>query len=510
MNRDQGQVQGPGAAYEDGPARIKRLWLQRRFSNPWYYIVPGVLLVILLVLDLYSRSAAWIFNRAMEKQELLRGTITAERILASPIGHVHFEGLDWKDPEGRRILYIPYGEFTVDILDALLQHFSSTSIERLAINDAKLSVRLNEDMSVDFIRQAAPGEKQKPKPKLKSRNEEKTEAQLLAEGEEKRQKQRQEMEREWKNFNHSGEWLDLHIFLDNCKIEVFYRERHYMLEAVRLDMDLNSRDQMKIKLATGPFGGTMIGSGIFLNGIIDFKKNVPQCDLTMLIDTVDPSSLGFGMDVHDSLSMALRFEGEVTHPIGKGTLHFDTLSIPALDFTNVDGEIYYEDAMLNFSEVFADVYGGKLAAEGWYNLDTRYYHISGHGDKLRAKKALPDANLQCFVELDITVDCKGSVQSTSYGGHFVSGKGRYRWLPFKSLAGQFHNLGKKLDFYDVKIDFGGLVATTDAFHIDNGKLMLNPIRVTDKDGNPLVTYDPSSKELIDDRRGAAAGMEEEE
>ena len=493
-----------GTTFKDVPARLKKFWLRRNFSHPLYYVVPGVLIGIALLLEIYSRSAAWIFNNAMEEQDLLRGTITAEYILASPFGYVYFEGLEWKDLEGKRILYIPEGEFTVDILDALLQRFSSTSIERLELHRAKLSVRLNEDMSVDFVRSSsAAREKDKnEKPKLKARNEDRTEAQILAEAEKKRERQRQQAEQDWKNFNHSGEWLDLHIFLDNCMVEVFYRERHYMLEAVRLDMDLNSRDKMKIKLATGPFGGTMVGSGIFLNGMIDFKKSVPQCDLTMLIDTVDPSSLGFGMDVHDPFSMSVRFEGEVTHPIGNGTLHFDRLRIPALDFSNVDGEIYYEDAMINFSEVFADVYGGKLAAEGWYNLDTRYYHITGHGDRLRAKKALPDANLRCLVELDITVDSKGSVQSTSYGGHFVSGKGRYRWLPFKSLAGQFHNLGKKLDFYDVKIDFGGIVATTDAFHIDNGKLMLNPIHVTDKDGKPFVTYDPDSKSLIDDRAGA--------
>ena len=497
-----------GTAFKDAPARLKRFWLRRNFSHPVYYIVPGVLIGFVLLLVIYSRSAAWLFNMAMEEQDLLRGKITAEYIFASPIGHVYFEGLEWKDLEGKRILYIPEGEFTVDILDTLLRHFSSTSIERLALNRAKVSIRLNEDMSVDFVRSSAPSEKPRDeKPKLKARDEDKTEAQILAEAEEKRERQRQQAEQDWKNFNHSGEWLDLHIFLDNCMIEVSYRERHYLLEAVRLDMDLNSRDQMKLKLATGPFGGTMIGSGIFLNGTIDFKKTVPQCDLMMLIDVVDPSSLGFGMDVHDPLSMAIRFEGEVTHPIGNGTLHFDRLRIPALNFTNVDGEIYYEDAMLNFSEVFADVYGGKLVAEGWYNLDTRYYHIAGHGDKLRAQKALPDAKLRCLVELDIAVDSKGSVQSTSYGGHFVSGKGRYRWLPFNSLAGQFHNLGKKLDFYDVKIDFGGLVATTDAFHIDNGKLMLNPIRVTDKDGKPFVTYDPSSKSLIDERAQPAGKTE---
>ena len=489
-------------AFADNPARLKKLWLRKKFSHPLYYIVPGLLIGFFLLLELYSLSAAWLFNKAMEDQDLLSGTITAEHILASPFGYVYFEGLEWKDPEGKRILYIPDGEFTVDILDTLLQRFSSTSIERLELNRAKLSIRLNEDMSVDFVRSPAPRAQPKKKPKLKARDEDKTEAQILAEAEEKRQRERQQAEQEWKNFNHSGEWLDLHILLDNCMLEVFYRERHYLLEAVRLHMDLDSKDKMKLKLATGPFGGTMIGSGIFVEGIIDFRKTVPQCDLMMLIDAVDPSSLGFGMDVHDPLSMAVHFEGEVTRPIGHGTLHFDRLRIPALDFTNVDGEIDYEDAMINFTDVHADVYGGKLAAEGWYNLDTRYYYITGHGENLRAKKALPDAGLRCFVVLDISVESKGSVSRTSYGGSFVSSKGRYRWLPFKSLSGQFHNLGKKLDFYDVKIDFGGTVATTDAFTIDNGKLKLNPIRVTDKDGNPLVTYDPDTKSLIDDRRGA--------
>ncbi len=491
-----------GTAFADNPARLKKLWLRKKFSHPLYYIVPGLLIGFFLLLELYSLSAAWLFNKAMEDQDLLSGTITAEHILASPFGYVYFEGLEWKDPEGKRILYIPDGEFTVDILDTLLQRFSSTSIERLELNRAKLSIRLNEDMSVDFVRSPAPHAQPKKKPKLKARDEDKTEAQILAEAEEKRQRERQQAEQEWKNFNHSGEWLDLHILLDNCMLEVIYRERHYLLEAVRLHMDLDSKDKMKLKLATGPFGGTMIGSGIFVEGIIDFKKTVPQCDLMMLIDAVDPSSLGFGMDVHDPLSMAVRFEGEVTRPVGKGTLHFDRLRIPALDFSNVDGEIYYEEALIKFTDVHADVYGGKLAAEGWYNLDTRYYYITGHGENLRAKKALPDAGLRCFVVLDISVESKGSVSRTSYGGSFVSSKGRYRWLPFKSLSGQFHNLGKKLDFYDVKIDFGGTVATTDAFTIDNGKLKLNPIRVTDKDGNPLVTYDPDTKSLIDDRPGA--------
>ena len=486
-----------GTAFSDGPARIKRVWLRHNFSRPIYYIVPGLLLGFLLLLEIYSQSAAWLFNKAMENQDVLRGTITVERLAASPFGHVVFEDLEWKDPEGRRILYIPDGEFIVDIYDTLVQHFTSTTLENLTLNGASISVRLHDDMSVDFLRTPDPSERPKPKPKLKSRNEEKTEEQMIAEGEEKRRKEREQLQREWKNFNHENKWLDFILALNDCRVEVFYKHRHYLLEAVRLRADVNTKKEISMKLATGPFGGDMIGSGIFLNGKIDCRGTFPQCSLTLLLDAVDPSSLGFGMDVHDPLSMSIQFEGPLGNPVGKGTLHFDRLRIPALDFSNVDGDLRYEDAMFHFHNVYADVYGGKLAAEGWYNLDTRYYHIEGQGQNLRAKKALPKDNLRCLVDLDIAVDCKGDAKKTSYGGDFVSGRGRYRWIPFESLSGRFHNVRKQLDFYDVKIDFGKMTASTDALSITDGKLKLRPIRLTDNDGNLLLAYDPDTKELTD-------------
>ena len=486
-----------GAAFSDAPARIKKIWLRRKFSRPLHYVVPGLLLGFLLLLEIYSRSAAWLFNKAMESQELLRGTITVERIAASPFGHVVFEGLEWKDPMGRRILYIPDGGFTVDIYETLTQRFSSTTLEKLTLNHAAISVRLGDDMSVDFVRTLPPGERPKQPPKLKARSEYKTEAQMLAEGEQKRRAQRKRLEQGWKNFNRSDERFDLEILLNDCKLEVFYKHRHYLLEAVRLQANVDTKKDITLKLATGPFGGDMIGSGIFLNGKIDCRDTIPQCDLALIVDEVYPASLGFGMDIHDPLSMAVRFEGEITRPAGKGSLHFGRLRIPALDFSSIDGELQYKDAMFHFSNVYADVYGGKLAAEGWYNLDTRYYHIEGKGEKLQAKKALPKDSLRCLVELDIVVDCQGSPAKTSYGGDFVSGKGRYSWIPFESISGRFHNKEKKLDFYDVKIDFGKIVASTDALNVTNGKLKLSPIRLADNDGNLLLAYDPDTKELTD-------------
>ncbi len=484
-------------AKDTGTGRIGR-WL-RKIPRSVRYIIPGILLFVIILLEFFSRSAALIFNRVMEDQDMLSGSITVEKIIASPLGHVAFEGLEWTDPEGRRILYIPDGEFTVDLLDALTQRFSSASLERLMLNHASLSIRLNDDMSFDFVRSPDAEPRPKEPDPLKKRREEKTEEELRAEGEEKRRIQRQRLEQDWTNFNHSGHPFDLDFFLKDCRLEVFYRERHYLLEAVRLSLDVDTKKAMVIKGSTGPFGGTMIGSGIFLDGTVDFTKTIPACDLSLLIDAVDPSSLGFGVNIHDPLSMSIRFQGDISHPVGRGTLYFDKLSIPALDFRNVDGDVYYEDALIRFTDVNALVYDGRLAAEGWYNLDTRHYHISGKGTELKTRKALPGSGLYCMVDLDLTFDSGGSVQTTTYEGSFLSGRGRYRWIPFQSLQGRFHNLARKLDFYDVVINFGGVTASTDALSIDDGKLTLHPIHITDKDGKPLVTYDPEAQALIDTR-----------
>ena len=484
----------------EGPARLKKLWLRQNIQHPYRYLALGILLFAFLLLEIYSRSAAMIFDYAMENQDMLHGTITVEKLTASPTGHVHFQGLEWKDIEGKRILFIPDGSFRVDIFDVLTKDFSSLTVEELTLNRAVLSLRFNEDMSVDFVRTPSRQERaQSRKQTLKARDEEKTEEQLLAEGEARRRIQRERLEQDWTNFNHDDKPLDLHIYLNDCRVEVFYRERHYLLESVRFHMDCDSTDDTYIKLATGPFGGTMIGGGIFLEGKIDFEDVVPDCDIAVIMDAVDPSSLGFGMDLHDPLSMNVRLQGKLPHPVGRGELHLDKLRIPGLYFTDVNGYIFYKDAMLRFADVRAKVFDGTLNAAGWYNLDTRYYFIGGHGQQLSAKKALPKEKLNCFVDLDINVDSKGSVKKTAYSGRFISGEGSYGWLPFRSIRGRFHNLDKKLDFYDVNIDFGGLIAKTDALSLHKGQLTFLPIHVTDANGNPLVIYDPDKKELIDPR-----------
>ena len=111
------------------------------------------ILVILGLLQFARRGAAFIFNREMQKQTMLRGTITVETLMAHITGDVNFENLVWKEPDGDVILHIPEGSFQVRLWDVITRRFKATSIQHLTLKNAVISVRFNENMQVDFLDQ---------------------------------------------------------------------------------------------------------------------------------------------------------------------------------------------------------------------------------------------------------------------------------------------------------------------------------------------------------------------
>ncbi len=453
-----------------------------------------ICLIILIALEIISRGAAQIFNYAMANQDMLRGTITVERLISDITGHVYFTGLEWKDREGNPILEIPSGDFRVNVWDVLTRDFKSTTIRELTVNQPSVSVHLSDDMKVDFVR---------PSPdmdRLKKESEDWREKVNLATldarerravGQWRREHHQQKVQRDWHNFNAAGKHLKLRLNVHDGGVEVFYRERHYVMSHVQMAVDLDTAKQMSLDMSIGGFGGTMIGDAIALNGTVDFTEAPePACNMALVLYQVDPSSLGFGMNIHDKMTLSTYFTGPVSHPIGTGKVEMDELHIPGLDFANVEGKVYYENSLLQFTDVTADVYKGKLTARGDYDLDTRFYNLYGHGEAMQTEEALPKSGLHTRVDLDLEIHSEGSAKSTVSSGSFVSGPGRYRLLPFDSLSGKVTDAGGDLHFYDAVINLPGFTVSTDAFHIQHGKLSLNPIKLTDKEGKPLYTFVP--------------------
>ncbi len=459
-------------------------------------ILPTTALIIFGMLEVTSRGAAEIFNKVMQEQTLLNGEITVKKIQANIFGEVTFEDFLWKDERGGTILEIPEGGFKIKILDALTRNFQSDTIESLSFKHANISINFDENMNVDFLRQSPDFKKVSQDMKTDSGEWEqkisrvnKTEDELKEIGERRRRLQRSKIENGWKNFNLAGHKINLNLLLENCQFEIFYRERHYLLRNVKFETKINTDDEMTLNARTGKFGGTMIGNGMSIRGKIDFKTEIPRCDLKISLREVDPSSLGFGLNIHDTMTLEANFQGPITQPVGKGTVKLEVLKIPGIEFENVEGGIFYEDATLEFNDVTADVYRGKLTAHGDYNIDTRYYNIYGHGENLKASAALPMSHLHCNINLELEINSKGNAKETVASGSFNSGKGRYTLIMFDSFSGKFKTEYKEINFYDVEINMAGYKIATDALSIVDKKLNWSPITITDSNGELRRVYE---------------------
>ena len=437
----------------------------------------SVTLILFIMAQIASLGAARIFNREMERQKMLRGTITVETIRANFNGDVFFENLLWLEPDGDVILSVPEGFFHVRPWDVITKNFKSTTIQKLELKDALISVRFDEEMRLDFL-------EQKPHSGGNSVTDKKDRTAKIPED---------TVADEETNFNRDGRRLRVDIVLNNCRLGAHYRKRHYIMNNVNMDLHLFTSGLSRINMSTGKFGGTMVGGGMSIAGTIDFKKKTPEADLDVSIRDVDPSSLGFGMNIHDLMTVVAKIEGPVTGPKGRGTVKMKELNIPALNFTDVIGDVNYSDAVFRFSDVHANVFGGSLIARGDYNLDTRWYNIYGIGKQLEAKRALKDLRFSCLVDLDLTVRCDGNPKNILVYGNFKSGKGHYSFIPFDSLEGRFTNRFKELHIYDAKIIALGATISTDAFSIVKGKLTMKPVRIADMDTGKVVTYERKSK-----------------
>lgn len=463
-------------------------------------IAAVFLAAILIFADLFvlSRSAAMIFNHAMEDQTMLRGTVTVERLRANVLGEVSFKNLEWKDTEGETILFVPRGSFRARLYDVLTGNLKSTTIQELTLDGAVLSMALDDDMQFDFLRHspeldaaedAALKEKEREEKERsrerRAKRENMTEAELKALGEEARGKRTQAMKERLRNFNREGKKLRLKLDLTNCRGELFYRRRHYLLQGMEVHADINTSEEVAIKGTVLGLGGTMRGNGMTINGAVNLREaERPKADFSVLVSEVDPSSLGFGVDIRDKMTLSVRFTGPWDAMEGAGTVRLKKLRIPGIEFRNVEGAVRWHDARLDFSDVTADVFGGKLRAYGDYDLDTRYWHLYGHGEGLEALQGFPNAWIDCKVELDLAIRSTGSSRRTEYSGSFRSGAGTYRWvMPFTSLSGTFDSAWHDLRLGDLEIDLGdGYRVCADTFRKKDGKVTLSPIEIYDAEG----------------------------
>ena len=448
-------------------------------------------IVFFVLATIASRGMGVIFNEVMARQTMMRGTVTVESLSATPWGTLSFTGLVWTDPDGRRLVTVPDGKIRVNMWDVVTRNFKASAINGIELNDAIIVVDLDENNRIDFVPPSPdvkkPLNEVAPRPKAPRKTT---------------QERQEELGNKVRNFNWQGQHLDLKIRLKNSQLEVFNRNRHYVMKDVNARIDLDSNRAVHIDMETGKFGGTAIGDGLVLKGRVDLKDvlkhRMPQLDLQFDVKGVDPSSLGFGENIHDTMTLLTKVTGDFNRPLAKGRVTMPILRIPALTFDNVVGDVTYQDGILNFSNVNANVFNGKLEAKGVYNLDTRAYTITGVAKDLDSSVALKTPEFLVPVSANLNFKSEGIPRDMEVWGNFWSGEGHYMLIPIQSITGNFHNKGRHLSFSDVKVNTKITTISTNALRIDDGQLTMGPLNITSHGGSNFIIYDEDSFDELDE------------
>ena len=448
-------------------------------------------IVFFVLATIASRGMGVIFNEVMARQTMMRGTVTVESLSATPWGTLSFTDLVWTDPDGRRLVTVPDGKIRVNMWDVVTRNFKASAINGIELNDAIIVIDLDENNRIDFVPPSPdvkkPLNEVAPRPKAPRKTT---------------QERQEELGNKVRNFNWQGQHLDLKIRLRNSQLEVFNRNRHYVMKDVNARIDLDSNRAVHIDMETGKFGGTAIGDGLVLKGRVDLKDvlkhRMPQLDLQFDVKGVDPSSLGFGENIHDTMTLLTKVTGDFNRPFAKGRVTMPILRIPALTFDNVVGDVTYQDGILNFSNVNANVFNGKLEAKGVYNLDTRAYTITGVAKDLDSSVALKTPEFLVPVSANLNFKSEGMPRDMEVWGNFWSGEGHYMLIPIQSITGNFHNKGRHLSFSDVKVNTKITTISTNALRIDDGQLTMGPLNITSHGGSNFIIYDEDSFDELDE------------
>lgn len=448
-------------------------------------------IVFFVLATIASRGMGVIFNEVMARQTMMRGTVTVESLSATPWGTLSFTDLVWTDPDGRRLVTVPSGKIRVNMWDVVTHNFKASAINGIELDDAVIVVDLDENNRIDFVPPSPdvkkPLNEVAPRPKVPRKTT---------------QERQEELGKRVRNFNWEGQHLDLTIKLRNNQLEIFDRNRHYVMKDVNARIVLDSNRAIHIDMETGKFGGTAIGDGLVLKGRVDLKDvlkhRMPQLDLQFDVKGVDPSSLGFGENIHDAMTLLTKVTGDFNRPFAKGRVTMPILRIPALTFDNVVGDVTYQDGILNFSNVNANVFNGKLEAKGVYNLDTRAYTITGVAKDLDSSVALKTPEFLVPVSANLNFKSEGMPRDMEVWGNFWSGEGHYMLIPIQSITGNFHNKGRHLSFSDVKVNTRVTTISTNALRIDDGQLTMGPLNITSHGGSNFILYDEDSLNELDE------------
>lgn len=419
--------------------------------------IAGIIVVLLALLAVVyfflaqqaSQKAADIFNKNMERQQILAGTVTTEGISADIWGNVYFTNLRWLAPDGKALVNVPQARMKIKPWEVVFSKISVDTIEELELENALLHVGFDDKMRLEVLQhQPTP----KPDGTLRKLDE---------------------VPLDKRNFKVPEKMPNLKLILKNTVLSATYKQRHFLLNDVNGALTITKHSLLQINLSAGQYGGSIVGNGLNIDGTVEL--NEPQrVSLNLGLYEAVPASMGLG-DIKEPMTITGEMKGLLREPVIEGSVSMKQLTIPGLVFTKLNGNYHYENALITFDKVTGGIYGGTVEAFGLYHFDNHHYNIDAHGKDLMAAAAAKSTKIQCNVELNIKFRNLGRNGNNLVYGDFKSSRGTFMLVPFSSISGEFSNQNKELAFRNVVVKTRMGNIESNAFKIVNGKLQLGNI-----------------------------------
>ena len=136
------------------------------------------------------------------------------------MGTISFEDLQWADDDGHQLMTVPSGKIRVNMWDVITRNFKASAIRGIELNDAVIVVDLDDDNRVDFV--PASPDINKPLSEVEQRPK-------APKNDPRTSRRAREKVR---NFNWNGQHIDAIVKLSDCQLEIFQKNRHYVMKNV--------------------------------------------------------------------------------------------------------------------------------------------------------------------------------------------------------------------------------------------------------------------------------------
>lgn len=206
---------------------------------------------------------------------------------------------------------------------------------------------------------------------------------------------------------------------------------------------------------------TIYGQTVTVHGRVALDTSEPVLNLAVASAAFDPAALGYG-PLQGPLALKVTVAGAATNPVVSGEVFLRDGYLAGYPVTSLRTKILLQNKVLTVTDAAANIFGGRIVANGTVDLSGQNYELDVKASNLDAA-ALPgvSSRLSGRVGCDLFVAGQTGKMPTVAGGIVVVQGGQAAGVPFDELKAGLYKSGEQItfDYINIKTGQGLLTAS---------------------------------------------------